>query len=97
MAERNTKKLAPHILQDDLEAYAALQAMTDFAPANASFALNSGTDIKKEMESSQTKAVQDEVKAKASRDAAVNKEWEFHDFIRNARIQVKAQYGENSD
>jgi hypothetical protein len=97
MADRNTKKLSPKLLQDDLDAFAALEAITDFAPSNAKFTKTSGTDTKSAMVAAQTKAVQDEAKAKASRDSAVLAEWEFHDYIRNAKIQVKAQYGENSD
>jgi hypothetical protein len=97
MADRNTKKLSPKFLQDDLDAFAALEAIPDFAPSNAKFTKTSGTDTKSAMVAAQTKAVQDEAKAKASRDSAVLAEWEFHDYIRNAKIQVKAQYGENSD
>jgi hypothetical protein len=97
MADRNTKKLSPKLLQDDLDAFAALEAITDFAPSNAKFAKTSGTDIKSAMVAAQTKAVQDEAKANAGRDSAVAAEWEFHDYIRNAKTQVKAQYGENSD
>jgi hypothetical protein len=97
MADRNTKKLSPKLLQEDLDAFAALEAITDFAPSNAKFAKASGTDVKSAMVAAQTKAIQDEAKAKASRDAAVAMEWEFRDYIRNAKTQVKAQYGENSD
>ena len=97
MADRNTKRLSPKILQDDLDAYAALEAITDFAPSNAKFAKASGSDIKTAMTAAQSKEIQDNATAKASRDTATIAEWEFHDYIRNARTQAKAQYGESSD
>ncbi|CAN5727192.1 hypothetical protein BH20ACI4_BH20ACI4_01000 [soil metagenome] len=40
---------------------------------------------------------QDYAKYQASRDVKVADEWEFHDFVRNMRTQVKAQFGEDSD
>jgi hypothetical protein len=97
MADRNTKKLALKILQEDLDSFAGLDGIKDFAPSNAAFSSLNGADVKSVMLAAQTKAVQDEATAKASRDKAVNAEWQFHDYIRNARTHVKAQYGENSD
>ncbi len=89
--------MRPADLQDDLDSYAGLKSLTDYAPANANYALAKGATIKSSMEASQTKEVQDNAVAMASRDQSVMEEWEFHDFVRNAKIQVKAQYGESSD
>ena len=97
MADKNTRRMRPSDLQDDLDSYAGLESLTDYAPANANYALAKGTTIKASMEASQTKEVQDNAVAMASRDPSVMEEWEFHDFVRNAKIQVKAQYGESSD
>ncbi len=97
MADKKTRQLSPKQLQEDLDAYAGMLSLTDYAPANASFNAASGQTLFAKMQASQTKEVQDHAVWQASRDAKVSDEWEFHDFVRNMRIQVKAQYGEDSD
>jgi hypothetical protein len=97
MADKKTKQLSPKVLQEDLDAYAGMLSLTGFAPANAAFGAAEGQTLKAAMEASQTKAVQSQAKADADRDKKVADEWAFHDWARNMRIQVKAQYGENSD
>lgn len=97
MADRRTKRLSPKILQDDLDAYAGMQGIAGYTPSNSAFDSASGADTKSKMEADQTKEVQDKATSDASRDASVASEWDFHDFVRNMRIQVKAQFGENSD
>lgn len=97
MADKKTKQLKPSILQEDLEAYAGMQGIAGYKPSNASFNAAEGSTLKTNMEASQTKAVQSQAQADADRDKKVADEWAFHDFIRNMRIQVKAQYGEDSD
>jgi hypothetical protein len=97
MADKKTRRLPKDILQANLEAYAALEAMEDYAPANDDFVLANGTAKKTAMQGKQTKEVQDAATAAASHDAAVAGEWEFHEFILGAKMQVKAQYGESSD
>jgi hypothetical protein len=97
MADKKTRRLPPDVLQADLDAYAALEAMEDYNPANADFSLANGAAAKTGMQGKQTKEVQDAATANASRDAAVIGEWDFHEFVLGAKIQVKAQYGESSD
>jgi hypothetical protein len=97
MAERNTRRLAPSILQEDLESFSALEAITNYQPANPQYERAQGLTLKNMMETSQAKEVQDAATAKASRDKATDAEWQFHDYIRNTRIQIKAQFGESSD
>ncbi len=97
MADKNTRRLSPSDLQADLDSYAGLESLKDYAPANAAFAMANGTAAKSVMQASQVKEVQDNALAMASHDKSKSDEWAFHDFIRNARIQVKAQYGESSD
>ncbi len=97
MAESNTRQLSPKLLQDDLDAYAGMQGISGYAPSNASFNAASGQALFEKMQASQTQEVQDYATWQASRDAKVADEHEFHDFVRNMRTQVKAQFGENSD
>lgn len=97
MAKNKTRQLSPKQLQEDLDAYAGLKGITGYAPANALFDEATGDTLKATMEASQIKDVQDKATSDASRDKKVSDEWMFHDWVRNMRVQVKAQYGEDSD
>lgn len=97
MANNRTKRLRPSVLQEDLEAYAALQAIAGYTPANDAYKLENGADAKTLMETKQTDAVQKQAAADAARDDAVAAEWDFHDFILGVKDQVKAQFGKDSN
>jgi hypothetical protein len=92
-----TRRLSPRERQEDLDAYAALQAMTGYNPSNAAFSVANVTAAYEAMQESQTGEVQAQAAADAARDKATGDEWEFHDVILGVKAQVKAQFGENSD
>lgn len=97
MADSKTRQLSQEELQEDLDSFAGLESLGDYDPSNADYATANGKTLKADMQASETKEVQDYAVYQASRDAKVAKQWAFHDFVRNAKIQVKAQYGESSD
>jgi len=97
MANKRTKRLRPAILQEDIDAYAALRAIDGYNPSNPDFALAKVTESKTVKETKQTEEVQKQAAADAARDGAVSSEWDFHDMILGVKNQVKAQYGEDSD
>jgi hypothetical protein len=97
MANRRNKRLQKNVLQDDLDAYAALQAIAGYNLSNEQFSLVKVTASHTEMGASQTDEVQKQNAADASRDASCGSEWNFHDMMLGAKNQTKAQFGENSD
>ncbi|CAN5512323.1 hypothetical protein BH10ACI1_BH10ACI1_12410 [soil metagenome] len=97
MAINKTKRLRPSVLQADIDAYAALQAIGDYRPANDGFNAANGTSAKTAMETKQTEEVQKQAAADAANDDAVAAEWAFHDYILGVKDQVKAQYGKDSN
>ena len=97
MADKKTKPLSPKILQEDLDAYAALKSMVGYAPANPAFTVANGTAAKTAKEAAEEKSAQDAAAAAASRDDEVAAQWAFHDFILGARTQVIAQFGDDSN
>ncbi len=46
MANNKTKRLRPVILQEDLDAYAALLAIADYNPGNAAYKIANVTESK---------------------------------------------------
>jgi hypothetical protein len=87
-----TNRLKPALIQADRDAFAALQGVAGYAPANLAYAMTAITAA----QASLIAAQQAEVQA-AARDAAVAREWEFHDMMLGAKDQVIAQYGKDSD
>jgi hypothetical protein len=97
MAKNRNKRLRPQILQEDLDAFAAVQAITDYHPSNPAYSMENVEASKTVKETKQTNEVQKQAAADAARDAAVASEWDFHDLMLGVKIQLKAQYGEDSD
>ena len=97
MANNPTRRIAPAVLQADLESFAALQAITNYTPANAAYTLAAITALKQSMEAKQTAETQAAAALASARDTATDGEWEFHKAMLGSRTQVNAQFGENSD
>lgn len=97
MADSKTRRLKPSILQEDLDAFAAIQAIPDYTPANPAYSVMNVKDAYDVMQESRTSEVQAFAAADAARDKATADEWAFHEKILGVKAQVKAQYGDNSD
>lgn len=97
MADSKTRQLSPSELQEDLDTFAGLEGIEGYAPANEEYTLAKGSVLKTTMQASEALEIQKYNEWQASRDKKVADQWKFHDYNRNARIQVKAQFGENSD
>lgn len=90
-------RLNRRILQEDLDAFAALKAIADYAPSNEDFSIANITASHAAMSASQTDEVQKLASFEAAKDTATDDERAFHNKILGAKTQVKAQYGENSN
>ena len=97
MGNRKNKRIRPATLQEDLDAFAALQAIAGYAPNNADYALAKITTAKTSMQGNQTAEIQASAAANAKRDDTVSDEWKFHDLMLGAKDQIKSQFGANSN
>lgn len=97
MSKNPTRRIPPGTLQADLESFAALQAIADYAPANAAYTVAAVAAAKQAMEAKQTAETQAAAAHETARDSATDGEWEFHNLVTGAKTQVEAQYGPNSD
>ncbi|HEV7859047.1 MAG TPA: hypothetical protein VGO91_10565 [Pyrinomonadaceae bacterium] len=97
MAKNQTRRIAPAVLQADRQAFAALQAITDYRPANASYAVAAIQTIADQMETKQTLETQAAAAFDTAHDDANAGEWAFHNAILGAKAQVDAQFGDNSN
>ena len=98
MAKNQTVRLKPAVLQEDKNTLAAIATLTPaYAPANAAYSVANLTTAQTAMTTAQATEVQKNGEAAAARDAANTNEWGFHNKMLEARKQVVAQYGSDSD
>jgi hypothetical protein len=96
MAKNENKRIAPGVLQADRESYAALQTVPGYTPNNPTFSLIALQSAQTEMNGAQTLEAQAAANLAVARDAAVAKEWEFHNLVLGMRDQVVAQFGRDA-
>ena len=97
MAQNQNKRIPPAIVQADLDALAAVQALGDYAPANAAY-----NQVKVAAQLTAIRAAQEAERAAqaaldSARDDAAAAEWDLHNFALAVKEQVIAQYGKSSN
>jgi hypothetical protein len=91
------KRLKPSQIQANRDAFAALQAITGYAPANPAYALTAVTAASNGLAAAQQAETQATAAAAAARDEATAREWEFHNLILGVKEQIIAQFGKDSN
>ena len=92
-----SRRLSPSQMAEDEEAFAALKAITGYAPANPAYALAAIEQAYQELQAARTAEVQADAAAKAASDNVVEKQSRFHNLIIGSKDQVTAQFGRNSN
>ncbi|HEV7891728.1 MAG TPA: hypothetical protein VGP08_13890 [Pyrinomonadaceae bacterium] len=92
-----SRRLSPVLIGTDESSFAALQAVTGYAPANQTYTIAAVTSAHAALQSAQTAERQAEAAYQAARDDAVAREWEFHNLMLGVKDQVTAQFGRNSN
>src|SRR3954468_11455736 len=92
-----SRRLAPAQIAEDEEAFAALKAITNYAPANPAYSIAAVEQAYQEMQAARTVEVQADAAAKAASDNFVEKQANFHNLILSTKDQVTAQFGRNSN
>jgi hypothetical protein len=97
MAKNETKRISPKVLRADRDALAAIQVMSDYSPPDKRCTLDKLAAQRAVVEVAQAAEVQQRAEADAARDHACAAEWAFHNLMLDAKTQVRAQYGEDSN
>ena len=97
MAKNQTRRITSPVLGADREAFDALQGITSYAPANQAYKTEAVKAARDRMDGLLRDATQAEATAAAKRDAATAAEWDFHNAMLGAKVQVEAQFGSDSD
>lgn len=97
MAKDQTRRITSAVLSDDREAFDALQGITNYVPANQAYKTEAIKAARDRVDDLQRELTQAEAAADAKRSALIAAEWEFHNGMLAAKVQVEAQFGPNSD
>ncbi|MDT5156564.1 MAG: hypothetical protein QOH51_921 [Acidobacteriota bacterium] len=97
MAKNQTRRMPSALLAADREAFDALQGIANYAPANPAYKTETIKTLRDRMDELQREATQAAATAAAKDDAAIAGEWEFHNAMLGSKVQVTAQFGDNSD
>ena len=98
MAKDQNRRLKPAVVQEDKDVVAAIATLAPtYAPANAAYSLTNLQAAQTAMITSQNTEVQKKGDYDAARDGANTSEWAFHNKVLEAKKQVAAQYGSDSD
>lgn len=92
-----SKRLKPALIEADRRSFAALQTVSGYAPANPAFTLTRITAAEEAVRIAQQEEAQAAAALATARDAAVAREWEFHNLMIGAKDQVMAQFGRDSN
>ena len=98
MAKDQTRRLNPKEVQADKDTVAAFVTLAPtYAPSNAAYALANLQTALSTMTTAQNTEVSAQGALNTARDGANAKEWAFHNAVLEAKKQVAAQYGSDSD
>src|ERR1051325_719860 len=92
-----SRRIPPSQIAEDEEAFAALKAITNYAPANPAYTLAAIEQAYQELQAARTVEVQADDAAKAASDNVVEKQAHFHNLILGSKDQVTAQFGRESN
>ena len=90
-------RIAPDVLQDDLDGFANLKTFLDYKPANEAYSIANGDTAKAALDDLQAAEVVAKRAFDAARDNAAAAEAAFHEYMLGVKKQVGAQYGDDSN
>lgn len=96
MANNESRRLKPSIIQSDVESLQAAKILDGYKPANTDFELNKVQTAYDEMIAAREIEMQKNAAAEEARDMAAAKEWAYHNIVLGMKNQVIAQYGDDS-
>jgi hypothetical protein len=97
MPRKQNYRMRPETVKADHAALNALRDLEDYAPLNPAYSVAELTKLDEAL----TQALKNEERVqnalKAAHDAVAAAQWALHEGLLGAKIQVAAQYGDDSD
>lgn len=97
MTTKSAQRLSLAVREADLAAFTALQNLKDYSPLNPALTLEAINALNETRMAAESREIHARNELAAARDALLTAEYELHTMLLNAKHQVIAQYGPNSD
>jgi hypothetical protein len=96
-AQDTTRRLTPNTLQQDINSYNGLKAVTGYVTGRVEATPEALQKAYSEMVAKQREETEKQAIFKAAADAAKQAEWDFHNAVLAMKEAVKGQFGSDSD
>lgn len=97
MPQLLSRRISSTVREADLEALEAIQMMETYAPMNSAYSIDTLNALNEARLTAERREAQAEHALNAARDALTAAEQALHTAIQGAKVQVAAQYGNDSD
>jgi len=97
MAKNETRRLKPSIIEEDKRAFAALQIISNYRPANPEYTVDKITPLLNEVEATRIAEAQAVAALNAAKDHTIAAEWAFHNAVLGVKQQIIAQFGHDAN
>lgn len=97
MTTTATGRIAPQVLDDDIQAFQALATMTGYDPRDANASIEAVTATFNELQAGKATLIHAQIALDTVRDTLAATEQRFHKQILDVKTQVRAQYGDDSN
>jgi hypothetical protein len=97
MAKNQTKRRRLNEVDKDTVSFNALKTVTGYTPSNPKYTVANTQIAYDNMVKLQAKEAQSEATFNSDRDNAIAAEWAFHNAILGSKVQVMAQFGDDSN
>ena len=96
MAPRPTRRLSPDEIKADREALLALKNIADYTPANPAYSAAALAALGAALDQAEQAKMRVENELGAAREQAATAALALHDALLGVKVQVMAQYGDDS-
>lgn len=97
MTAASNSRIQSSTLEDDIDAFLALETISTYAPNNPEHSLPSITAVYQELRADQASVIRAQIAHDTARDNLIATEREFHQLMLGVKSQVRGQYGPNSN
>jgi hypothetical protein len=97
MTSNRTQRLRPEVAKADRVALNALNDLPDYAPHNPDYNIDALMKLKQALDQALLNEERIQKMLTTAHDAVKAAQWALHEALLGAKLQVRAQYGDDSD
>ena len=97
MTATSNARIQSTTLEDDIDAFLALETISTYAPNNPEHSLTSITAVYQKLRTDQAAVIRAQIAHDTARDTLIATEQDFHQLMLGVKSQVRGQFGPNSN